>query len=263
MTRALWWRLIWLGWAAISCHQLDSVAQTPEGEALTLLYHQPLEVKEPSGLTLDPERKTLWAVGDNSDVYQLDLRGGVLARFRGVGADLEGIAFSPKDSTLWVADEADNSLIQLSRSGQRLARHQLALRSEDNKGLEGICLDGQSRIFVLNEKKPGLFIALAPDLSIERRLTLTFARDYSDLAFEAQGGNFWVLSDQDQALFLWSPEQGVLRTFLLPFSNPEGVAVDPVGQRLYLVSDAEEGLYAFSLPGQEMAPRRVSGPEPP
>jgi uncharacterized protein YjiK len=248
MTGFPWRRLIWLGWAAMSCQQGGSAAQVPEGEALDLLYRQPLEVKEPSGLALDPERKTLWAVGNNRDVCELDLRGAVLSRFKDIGEDLEGIAFSPVDSTLWVADEADNSLIQLSRSGQRLARHRLALRSEFNKGLEGICLDARGRIYALNEKNPGLFLALAPDLGIERQLPLAFAGDYSDLACDAQGGNFWVLSDQDQALFLWHPEEGVLRTFPLPFANPEGVAVDAAAQRLYLVSDEEGTLYVFGLP---------------
>lgn len=256
MPKTPWWRLTLIGWAAISCHQFDSGAQTPEdepGEPLALLYSQALEVKEPSGLALDPERRTLWAVGDNGDVYQLDLQGGVLARFKDIGADLEGIAFSPKDSTLWVADEADNRVIQLSRSGKRLASHRLALQSEDNHGLEGICLDIRGKVYVLNEKDPGLFIALAPDLSIERQFSLAFAGDYSDLAFDAQTGNFWVLSDEDQALFLWRPEQGVLRTFPLPFANPEGVAIDTAGRRLYLVSDEEERLYVFSLPGLDAA----------
>ena len=258
MARMTWWRLIWLGWAASGCHQLDSAAQTPEGETLALFYNQSLEVREPSGLALDPERKTLWTVGNNSDVYQLDLEGAVLARYRGVGADLEGIAFSPVDSTLWVADESDNSLIQLSRSGQRLASHQVALSSEKNKGLEGICLDPQGKVYVLNEKRPGLLVALGPQLSVERQFALTFAGDYSDLAFDAQGGNFCVLSDEDRALFLWNSDRGVSRTFALPFANPEGVAVDPVGQRLYLVSDEEEELYVFGLPGLRAAPRSTS-----
>lgn len=259
MAKMPWWRLIWLGWAASGCNPFNSAAQTPEGETLTLLYSQSLKVKEPSGLALDPERKTLWAVGDNGDVYQLSLKGEVLTRFRDVGADLEGIAFSPVDSTLWVVDEADNSLIQLSRSGHRLVRHQVALRSENNKGLEGICLDTLGRVFVVNEKKPGLFIALAPDLGIERQLGLTFAGDYSDLAFDAQGNDFWVLSDEDRALFLWHPDRGVLRTFALPFTNPEGVAIDAVARRLYLVSDAEHRLYVFELPSPDAASR----PAPP
>lgn len=255
MSATPWWRLTLIGWAAISCHHFDSAAQTPEGESLVLLYSQSLKVKEPSGLAMDPERRTLWTVGDNRDVCQLDLNGSVLARFKDIGADLEGITCSPTDSTLWVVDEADNTVIQLSRSGRRLASRQLSLRRKNNHGLEGICLDGQGRVYVLNEKKPGLFVTLAPDLAIEQQLPLTFARDYSDLTFADQAGDFWVLSDQDQTLFLWSPERGVLRTFVVPFANPEGVAIDTVGRRLYLVSDVEHRLYVFDLPSLDAAPR--------
>ena len=72
----------------------------------------------------------------------------------------------------------------------------LELEGKRNSGLEGIALDGEGNLFLLNEKKPGLLIALADDLSIRSRYELDFARDYSGLTYDHNHDAFWIIESR-------------------------------------------------------------------
>jgi uncharacterized protein YjiK len=137
--------------------------------------------------------------------------------------------------------------VHLDLSGRVLASRRLELEGESNNGLEGICLDGEGLLYTLNEKKPGLFIELDADLSIQRRERLRFAGDYSGLDWDSTRNAFWIASDEDRALYLWNREEGVIGRYGLPFPGAEGVAVNETSGRIYVVSDPEAMLYVFAF----------------
>ncbi len=233
--------------AALQCSS-RAPAATPVTGSLELMATHRLAITEPSGLTLDDSAGVLWTVTNNPDfVYQLDLYGHTLKKLRYAGEDLEGIAYDSSDRTLWVVEENRREVVHLDLEGNVLERQSLGLAGKKNSGLEGICLDHAGHMFVLNEKKPGLFIELKPDHTIATQQKLTFAGDYSDLFATPQPGCFWILSDQSQALYLWDKNKGVLRDYVLPFPKPEGVAVDDVTKRVYVVSDSTNMLYVFKM----------------
>lgn len=220
----------------------------PEAAGLRLIETFPLGVAEPSDLAIDESGTVLWTVGGSPDrVYQLDLRGKIVKTLSYVGSDLEGIAYDRSDRTLWVAEENRREIIHLDLDGGVLSRHQLDLSGEKNSGIEGLCLDDKGHMFALNEKRPGLLLELDAGHSISARRDVRFAKDYSGIAFDPKSGDFWIVSDQSQELYLWSRQTGVALRHPLPFPKAEGVAVNDAGDRIYIVSDSENKLYVYEL----------------
>jgi hypothetical protein len=39
----------------------------------------------------------------------------------------------------------------------------------------------------------------------------------------------------------------LIKSYSIPVSNPEGIAFDPSGNKLYIISDAEARLYYFEI----------------
>jgi uncharacterized protein YjiK len=213
---------------------------------LTLLAVHPLTIREPSDLTIDETGTILWTVTNHPEkVYRLGLDGHVADSLSYVGQDLEGVAYDRRDHTLWLAEENLRQVVHVDLAGAVLAKYPLGLTGEQNKGLEGICLNDSGTVFVLNEKHPGLFIRLHPDHSIATMTNLTFAGDYSGMTYDVARHCFVIVSDESEGLFLWDETSHVLASRALPFSKPEGVAYDPAANRIYVVSDATNALYVF------------------
>jgi uncharacterized protein YjiK len=213
---------------------------------LVLLESHPLTIREPSDLTIDDTGTILWAVTNHPQkVYRLGLDGHVADSLSYIGNDLEGVAYDPRDHTLWLAEEELRQVVHIDLTGAELARYSLGLTGQHNKGLEGICLNDSGTVFLVNEMEPGLFIRLHPDHSIATMINLTFATDYSGITYDLAKRCFMIVSDQSQGLFLWDESNHVLASRALPFKKPEGIAYDPARNRIYLVSDATNALYVF------------------
>ena len=207
-----------------------------------------LDLNQPSGLAFDASRQVLWAVGNQPErVYKLSLSGEVLDSIAYVGNDVEGVVFDPSDSSLWIAEEREREVVHIRLDGTLLGRTALDVEGKSNSGLEGIALGADGNLFVLNEKDPGLLIALASDLSIRKEYELQFAQDYSGLSYDADRDGFWISSHQDRCLHLWNERDGLVKSFEIPIKKIEGVAVDSAGSRLYVVSESEGTLTVFAL----------------
>ena len=223
----------------------EAVATLP---SLTLVDTRPLEVPEPSGLTFGSSGKVLWSVSNRPErVYRLAVDGEMIDSLSFVGEDIEGIVFDRSDSTLWIVEERSREVVHVDGDGRVLQRLGIELVGKTNSGLEGITMDSEGNLFVLNEKKPGLLIALAADLSIRAQYELDFAKDYSGLAYDRNRDAFWVSSHEDRCLHLWSVEKGLLAAYSVPFDKIEGVAVDESGEHIYLVSEKEQTLYVYAV----------------
>ncbi len=240
---------VWLAaWLAILGCPGSKPVERRKPPPLPLVGAHALAITEPSGLAINDSGTTLWTVTNNPDqVYQLALDGTTVKRLHYEGEDLEGIEYDRSDQTLWVVEENRREIVHLDLNGDVLSKQRLDLIGEKNSGLEGICLDNQGRMFVLNEKNPGLFLELGTDLLISAEHRLGFADDYSGLSSDLQEGCFWIVSDKAQRLFLWSKRNGLLQEYSLPFPKAEGVAVDATAKLMYVVSDSENKLYVYRL----------------
>ena len=103
---------------------------------LTQLATYRIKLREPSGLTINPEGTALWTVANNQRVFKLDLQGRILDRLAYKGKDLEGIVYDPSDSTFWVVEERRREVVHLDANGNVIFSQKLALGGEENKGLE-------------------------------------------------------------------------------------------------------------------------------
>ena len=231
-----------------ACDGPKAMGQKEHATQLTLLSSRQVDINEPSGLTIDAAGKVLWMVGNNPErIYKLTVDGQVVDTLVYAGHDLEGIAYDASDSTLWVVEEERREVIHLDLDGIVVKRKKIGLDGSSNNGLEGICLDAEGKLYVLNEKDPGLFIGLGADLSVQGQYPLDFAKDYSGLAYDRLQDRFWVLSHQDSTLYLWRDGQGVVGSYDIPFAKVEGITVDNASKRVYIVSETERTLYIYAL----------------
>jgi uncharacterized protein YjiK len=129
--------------------------------------------------------------------------------------------------------------------------------SDSNSGLEGITWDpALNSFFVIKEKNPGLMIRISADLStIQACKVLTFSgADYSDISYDSARGQFWIVSDEAQKLYLYNWGTNTVVTngvYNLTYPHAEGVAFNPSNSRLYIVTDNGNGndsyLYTYSV----------------
>lgn len=230
-----------------SC-SLDNYTNPDPKPKLTLINSYQLTVEEPSDLCYDKDTNSLWTVSDaDCKVYNIDFEGNVLGHLPFVGDDLEGIAYSPKDSTLWLAEEHLSQIVKINKQGQELERKTLPVQADTNSGLEGITLDDLGNIYVVKEKTPGMFLKVSPDFVVLTQEVIDFAGDFAAISYNSMDGNFWVVSDQNEAIYVWNLEDGVMAEYNLPFSKPEGIAYVPLTDTFYFVSDSLNELYEMKL----------------
>jgi uncharacterized protein YjiK len=230
-----------------SC-DINDTAGPEENNGLKLLGEYSLEVPEPSGLTLNGDRDALWTVSDNTyHVYKISLDGRLLDELNFNGNDLEGVTFDSTDNTLWIVEEQLREIVHLSLSGAELERFNTDLAGSGNSGLEGICLDDEESLYLLNEKEPALWAKLKSDFKVELQEEIPEAVDLSGICYDAENSAFWIVSDQAKKVIHWSPASGLIKAYDLPFEKAEGVAYDPLLGRLYIVSDLTGKLYVYEI----------------
>jgi len=222
--------------------------------ALPLLATYAMTVSEPSDLTIDETGTILWTVSDSKNkVYKLDVRGKTLETLSytgGSSSDLEGVAYDRRDRSLWLAEEELRQVVHVDSSGAVLTTYNLlaSLTSTHNAGPEGISLDDVGHLFLLNERKPGMFITLNPDVSVGTKVGLTFARDYSAMTYDPVRRCFWITSDESAAIYLCTAPNVVHLAYALPSTKFEGIALDPAGKYVYAVNDSLSLFYVFQNP---------------
>jgi uncharacterized protein YjiK len=201
-------------------------------------------------------------------------------------SDFEGVTYGPPppgvtdDHFLYIADENGNRIVKFNyqtpqfvsaKSLSSMANyssssvtcdgaHTVADEfngSDANSGLEGITWDPDlNSFFVIKEKDPGLMIRISADLStIQACKVLTFSgADYSDISYDSTRGQFWIVSDEAQKLYLynWGTNTVVTNgTYPLGYAHAEGVAFNPANSRLYIATDNGNGndsyLYTYNV----------------
>lgn len=251
------------------------------------IEHSKAGLKEPSGLALAHDQRSLWTVSDDTRaVFRLALDGLLLedSTIRLGVKGLEGIAVGGDGSCLYAVQEEDNRLLRIDVRTRRVSDSRPladlsgyeAVRDHfsgghGNKGLEGITWHGaRGTLFVVREGRPRLLMEVAPaldrilgswELSRETGFrdpgTSDRKLDVSDLCFDSARGTLWLLSDRGRRLFLYDLDgTRVVRSFPLAYHEDgeareirkaEGLAITDDGQRLYVVCDEQARLYVYDL----------------
>ncbi|MDP4174600.1 MAG: SdiA-regulated domain-containing protein [Bacteroidota bacterium] len=212
--------------------------------SLKLIASYKLNIQEPSGITFNKDHTGYWIVDGNSQViFKTDLKGNILEKLSYKGNDLEGIYFDQTDSSLWITEERSREVVHIDLKGNEIARFKVNIQGKKNKGFEGIFFNEKHTAFIVNEKKPTALLKLNHDFTILKQYDMDFASDLSDLYYD--GKDFFILSDESEAIFVWNHKEGLKKKLLLPFPKAEGIVVDHQRNMIIIVNDATNTLYEF------------------
>jgi uncharacterized protein YjiK len=228
----------------ISCNKKGE----EKSKTLTFSIAEEIQVPEPSGIDLTYDEEGFWIVSDeNSKVYLVDSWGKKVRSFKVNGKDLEGITVVD-DSTLAVVLERTREVVILDTTGKELKRASLDLEGELNSGLEGITYDqNKKKFYLLNEKKPQLLITLDKNLFELKRDTINFSKDVSGIFFDDNDNTLWILSDESQRIYKTDLSGNPIEVFKIKITQPEGITINKMRTKLFIVSDKTENLYVFDL----------------
>ncbi len=216
-------------------------------------------IAEPSGITYHPTRKSLFIADDSGLVYEIN-PDGIHIQTNGVNElDLEGITVDPTTGLLYAAVEDDEAIIEIEPETLTIQREFRIIREfkgepllkKGGMGIEAIVfvpdtshpeggtfwIGNQS--FSLKEKdEPSVVCEVVVPLrsstaqkaqgTIINAYKMNFI-DISGLAYDTRDGILIIISDTTN-LFVEMNRQGtILRKYLLPGDEQEGVALDGLG----------------------------------
>lgn len=213
-------------------------------------------VPEPSGLVYHAGRGTLFVVDDGGVLCEFEPGGRVLRRERIRRADFEGITVDPETGLLYVAIEGDDSILEVDPSSFRAIREFPLPRDFEGRtvlknggqGIEAVTVTPDGTFLVANQgtgpRDPGLVLELSLPLGDldagPARILRTIdpgMNDLSALHFDVERDLILVVSDSENRLSALSPTGAPVRSWTLPGSDQEGVALDANGI-LYIAQDS-------------------------
>lgn len=224
----------------------DGNVVNTDSTALKLLYEYLTDIPEPSGLAYNSKTNTLFAVSDaNSTVYEIDFSGGIKQSFTINSKDLEGIVFSANCDTMYVVDELNQMVAQYLSGGIKLSSFPVNVATDPKNSLEGITVDNNNHLFVLNEKSPSILLEFVNQKEIYSR-ELNYTSDCSDIFYDKALDCLWMISDESQKVVKLSKSGQSLAQYSLPFEKGEGITI--VNDKIYIINDGNSKLYVFQKP---------------
>lgn len=203
-------------------------------------------VPEPSGLVYNARNNSLMTVSDgNSTVYEIDFKGNITKSLKVPCIDLEGIALSKNCDTILVVDEATSTISKFLSNGTRTFSKLMDVHTKKNNGLEGITVDKENHVWIINEKNPCMLIELDGNKKL-KRYTLNYSTDISDIFYDETTNILWVLSDESKKIFTLNMNGKLISEFSIPMAKGEGITV--VKNKIYIISDSDSKLYVFEKP---------------
>ena len=217
------------------------------------------QIAEPSGITYHPTRRSLFLADDSGSVHEVSLEG-QLIQSKGLSErDIEGITVDPSTGMLYAAVEDDEVILELEpeslaiqrefRIGRDFKGEQLLRKG--GMGIEAIAFVpdashpeggtfwvGNQSFSLKAKDEPSVVCevvvplrsttAKQADGAIIHAYKMNFI-DISGLAYDAQGDCLVLISDTTNLLVELKREGTILRQYLLPGDEQEGIVLDGLG----------------------------------
>jgi len=247
--------------AGCNLMQLRSGPQLPPFPGHAVAEFDQQHCAEPSGIVYSAKRGTLFVVGDEGDICELQTDGRLVNKVRIRRVDLEGITINPATGMLYALDELAEAILEIHPDNLEVLRyfpievtpaHHNPARN--NRGFEAItfvpdphdALDGQ--FFLANQgssvEQAAIFNTTAPLSTFATgrpaQITLSFnpgIADLSGLHHDSVSGWLLVISDEHDTLLITTIDGAVQASYTLPGENQEGITLDASGH-LYLAEDS-------------------------
>lgn len=229
-----------------------------------------MEIKgfnEPSGIVFHKQRKTLFVVGDEGDICEIQPDGTLIKQKRIRSADFEGITYDPSTGLLYIAIEGEEKILEVDPDNFKVLREFTIERTFKGKmvlkpggnGIEGITFipdryhpEGGT-FYVANQgfdltdmEDPSAIFEVEVPLrsSFNKNATAKIIRflfpgiiDISDLCYDESSGHLYAISDMTNTLFEITKDGEIIQTYHLPGKTQEGITVDNEGF-LYIAQDS-------------------------
>eukprot|EP00324_Dicrateria_rotunda_P001203 CAMPEP_0206155308 /NCGR_PEP_ID=MMETSP1474-20131121/2025_1 /ASSEMBLY_ACC=CAM_ASM_001110 /TAXON_ID=97495 /ORGANISM="Imantonia sp., Strain RCC918" /LENGTH=245 /DNA_ID=CAMNT_0053553905 /DNA_START=222 /DNA_END=956 /DNA_ORIENTATION=- len=163
--------------------------------------------------------------------------------------DIEAIACNDKEGYLYIAEEGHRKVqafLLEDYDGKSLkeAYHFSVVTgnsTSSRSGLEGMtCNTNTGDIYIANEKGPAMIVRCHLNGEEYDSNEIHYSRDISGLAYDDALDLLWVLSDQNEQVFLTDLTGTIVYDYWdLPVANPEGIAINNVADppMLYISTD--------------------------
>jgi len=217
---------------------------------LKLVSQFPVNIPELSGLSPYKNGNEFLTVSDTlSKVYIISATGDVIRTLNYDGNDLEGVTFTPANSTIFVVEEKKKEIVKLDTNGYEILRFPVDLSNVYEKhGPEGITYNpANEHLYVVTEKLPSLLIELTLSGEVVNTRELTFAKDYSAVYYDHFDGSLWILSDESEIVAKCDLSGTPVKQYRTGIEKCEGLVVDSRNARIYITTDQISALFVFSF----------------
>ena len=215
--------------------------------SLTPVAVYDIAVSEPSGLAYCPKTNTLYMVSDgHSEIYEMSLTGSIIRTISISSNDMEGIVLSKNYDTLFIVEEGNYQVVKYLQNGTRVESFKCITGTDVKHAIEGITIDNDYNIYLLNEKNPCRLLKLTYGGAELWRKELTYTTDVSEVYYDKKTDCLWILSDESKALMKFTKDGVLLNKWNIPITQAEGLAM--TDDMMYIVSDPEAKLYVFKRP---------------
>ena len=193
------------------------------------------DITEPSGICFHPQRKTLFVVSDEGEIFEIKTDGTPVFNMK-IPGDLEGVAVNSQTGLLYIVIEGEDVIVEFDPNKKEITRkfplnreyqgnpNFLQKQAEDyDNGIESIA-------FVLDEEHP-------------------------------EGGTFYISNQWDPPCIMevyiplktsqfYEAEARIIRVLPFKIDDPAAMFYDPKTGLLNVVSDADNILVEITLKGK-------------
>ena len=224
------------------------------------------QIAEPSGITYHPTRRSLFLADDSGSVHEVSLEGKLIQSGGLNERDIEGITVNPETGLLYAAVEDDEAILELDPKDLTIQREFRIDRNykgeqllrKGGMGIEAIAFVpdashpeggtfwvGNQSFSLKAKDEPSVVCEVVVPLrsttakqaegAIIRAYKMDFI-DISGLAYDTQGDFLVLISDTTNLLVELKREGTVLKQYLLPGDEQEGIVLDGLGY-MYLAQE--------------------------
>ena len=223
-------------------------------------------IREPSGITYHPKRKSLFVIGDEGHLYEIKTDGYFIRSKHFKRKDFEGITVDPFSGRLYTVVEGDDAILEIDQKTLRIIRkfeinrkfNDRELLKKKGNGLEAIVFvpdishPERGTFWVGNQsfdlrpgKEPSIICQInIPLLSSKKKKTkgkiIDFfpmnAIDISGLTYDIRRKQLVVINDKPNLLQKVGHDGKVLHQYQLPGKDQEGVTLDTMGH-IYIAQE--------------------------
>lgn len=223
-------------------------------------------VKEPSGVAFSPARGTLFVVGDEGSLVEIDPSGKLIARLP-MGGNLEDVALHTPSGRLVLLSEKKGELIVFDpMAGRPTGRFKIdaaALLGEPtvdkNQGFEGLAFrpdatkPGGGVFYLVHQRSPALMVALVFDpvkptgtigaAAVLSRTKIGDREDLTAVTYDSALDRLFVIADSKDRIAMLGVGGAEEAEVVLPGVQQEGLTFDSAGN--LWIADDRAGLLLF------------------